>query len=123
MTVENTQAVDQSGISASFESGKRRRLSSNAGAAVFKYSGRRFKLNMATPFRNLLNSMGRRLTRSFKQIIFAIRTSFWPGRISLSPAEGQSVQAVSQAQTVESTGSSSSSESKVSAVGTGGGFC
>ena len=39
------------------------------------------------------------------------------GQNLVIPAQGQSVQAVSQAQTVESTGSSSSSESKVSAVG------
>ena len=41
------------------------------------------------------------------------------GQNLVIPAKGQSVQAVSQAQTVESTGSSSTSESEVSAVGTG----
>ena len=70
---------------------------------------------MATPFRNLLNSMGRIVqANNLRDPNFILA-----GQNLVIPAQGQSVQAVSQAQTVESTGSPSTSESEVSAVGTG----
>lgn len=117
MTVENTQAVDQS-----------------AYLQVLNQANAGSQATQAQQFSNTL----KKIQVKYGDTVSELAEQYWTttdaivqannlrdpnfilaGQNLVIPAQGQSVQAVSQTQTVESTGSSSLSESKVSAVGTG----
>ena len=117
MTVENTQAVDQSAYlqdlnqaNAGSQATQAQQFSNTLKKSQVKYSDTVSEL--AEQYGTTTDAIVRANNLRDPNFILA-------GQNLVIPAKGQSVQAVSQAQTVESTGSSSSSESEVSAVGTG----
>ena len=117
MTVENTQAVDQSAYLQVLNQ-------ANAGsqatqAQQFSNTLKKIQVKYGDTVSELAEQYGTTTDAIVQANNLRDPNFILAGQNLVIPAKGQSVQAVSQAQTVESTGSSSSSESKVSAVGTG----
>lgn len=117
MTVENTQAVDQSAYLQVLNQ-------ANAGtqatqAQHFSNTLKKIQVKYGDTVSELAEQYGTTTDAIVQANNLRDPNFILAGQNLVIPAQGQSVQAVSQAQTVESTGSSSSSESKVSAVGTG----
>lgn len=117
MTVENTQAVDQSAYLQVLSQ-------ANAGsqatqAQQFSNTLKKIQVKYGDTVSELAEQYGTTTDAIVQANNLRDPNFILAGQNLVIPAQGQSVQAVSQAQTVESTGSSSSSESKVSAVGTG----
>lgn len=117
MTVENTQAVDQSAYLQVLNQ-------ANAGsqatqAQQFSNTLKKIQVKYGDTVSELAEQYGTTTDAIVQANNLRNPNFILAGQNLVIPAQGQSVQAVSQAQTVESTGSSSSSESKVSAVGTG----
>lgn len=117
MTVENTQAVDQSAYLQVLNQ-------ANAGsqatqAQQFSNALKKIQVKYGDTVSELAEQYGTTTDAIVQANNLRDPNFILAGQNLVIPAQGQSVQAVSQAQTVESTGSSSSSESKVSAVGTG----
>lgn len=117
MTVENTQAVDQSAYLQVLNQ-------ANAGsqatqAQQFSNTLKKIQVKCGDTVSELAEQYGTTTDAIVQANNLRDPNFILAGQNLVIPAQGQSVQAVSQAQTVESTGSSSSSESKVSAVGTG----
>lgn len=117
MTVENTQAVDQSAYLQILNQ-------ANAGsqatqAQQFSNTLKKIQVKYGDTVSELAEQYGTTTDAIVQANNLRDPNFILAGQNLVIPAQGQSVQAVSQAQTVESTGSSSSSESKVSAVGTG----
>lgn len=117
MTVENTQAVDQSAYLQVLNQ-------ANAGsqatqAQQFSNTLKKIQVKYGDTVSELAEQYGTTTDAIIQANNLRDPNFILAGQNLVIPAQGQSVQAVSQAQTVESTGSSSSSESKVSAVGTG----
>lgn len=117
MTVENTQAVDQSAYlqvlnqaNAGYQATQAQQFSNTLKKIQVKYGDTVSEL--AEQYGTTTDAIVQANNLRDPNFILA-------GQNLVIPAKGQSVQAVSQAQTVESTGSSSLSESEVSAVGTG----
>lgn len=120
MTVENTQAVDQSAYLQVLNQ-------ANAGsqatqAQQFSNTLKKIQVKYGDTVSELAEQYGTTTDAIVQANNLRDPNFILAGQNLVIPAQGQSVQAVSQAQTVESTGSSSSSESKVSAVGTGESF-
>ena len=116
MTVENTQAVDQSAYLQVLNQ-------ANAGsqatqAQQFSNTLKKIQVKYGDTVSELAEQYGTTTDAIVQANNLRDPNFILAGQNLVIPAKGQSVQAVSQAQTVESTGSSSS-ESKVSAVGTG----
>ncbi len=116
MTVENTQAVDQSAYLQVLNQ-------ANAGtqatqAQHFSNTLKKIQVKYGDTVSELAEQYGTTTDAIVQANNLRDPNFILAGQNLVIPAQGQSVQAVSQAQTVESTGSSSSSESKVSAVGT-----
>lgn len=117
MTVENTQAVDQS---AYLQVLNQANASSQATQAQqFSNTLKKIQVKYGDTVSELAEQYGTTTDAIVQANNLRDPNFILAGQNLVIPAQGQSVQAVSQAQTVESTGSSSSSESKVSAVGTG----
>lgn len=117
MTVKNTQAVDQSAYLQVLNQ-------ANAGsqatqAQQFSNTLKKIQVKYGDTVSELAEQYGTTTDAIVQANNLRDPNFILAGQNLVIPAQGQSVQAVSQAQTVESTGSSSSSESKVSAVGTG----
>ena len=117
MTVENTQAVDQSAYLQVLNQ-------ANAGsqatqAQQFSNTLKKIQVKYGDTVSELAEQYGTTTDAIVQAHNLRDPNFILAGQNLVIPAQGQSVPAVSQAQTVESTGSSSSSESKVSAVGTG----
>lgn len=117
MTFENTQAVDQSAYLQVLNQ-------ANAGsqatqAQQFSNTLKKIQVKYGDTISELAEQYGTTTDAIVQANNLRDPNFILAGQNLVIPAQGQSVQAVSQAQTVESTGSSSSSESKVSAVGTG----
>ncbi len=118
MTVENTQAVDQSAYLQVLNQ-------ANAGsqatqAQQFSNTLKKIQVKYGDTVSELAEQYGTTTDAIVQANNLRDPNFILAGQNLVIPAQGQSVQAVSQAQAVESTGSSSSSsESKVSAVGTG----
>ena len=117
MTVENTQAVDQSAYLQVLNQ-------ANAGsqatqAQQFSNTLKKIQVKYGDTVSELAEQYGTTTDAIVQANNLRNPNFILAGQNLVIPAQGQSVQAVSQAQTVESTGSSSSSEYKVSAVGTG----
>lgn len=117
MTVENTQAVDQSAYLQVLNQ-------ANAGsqatqAQQFSNTLKKIQVKYGDTVSELAEQYGTTTDAIVQANNLRDPNFILAGQNLVIPANGQSVQAVSQAQTVESTGSSSSSESEVSAVGTG----
>lgn len=117
MTVENTQAVDQSAYLQVLNQ-------ANAGtqatqAQQFSNTLKKIQVKYGDTVSELAEQYGTTTDAIVQANNLRDPNFILAGQNLVIPAQGQSVPAVSQAQTVESTGSSSSSESKVSAVGTG----
>ena len=117
MTVENTQAADQSAYLQVLNQ-------ANAGsqatqAQQFSNTLKKIQVKYGDTVSELAEQYGTTTDAIVQANNLRDPNFILAGQNLVIPAQGQSVQAVSQAQTVESTGSSSSSESKVSAVGTG----
>lgn len=117
MTVENTQAVDQSAYLQVLNQ-------ANAGsqatqAQQFSNTLKKIQVKYGDTVSELAEQYGTTTDAIVQANNLRDPNFILAGQNLVIPTQGQSVQAVSQAQTVESTGSSSSSESKVSAVGTG----
>lgn len=117
MTVENTQAVDQSAYLQVLNQ-------ANAGsqatqAQQFSNTLKKIQVKYGDTVSELAEQYGTTTDAIVQANNLRDPNFILAGQNLVIPAKGQSVQAVSQAQTVESTRSSSSSESKVSAVGTG----
>lgn len=117
MTVENTQAVDQSAYLQVLNQ-------ANAGsqatqAQQFSNTLKKIQVKYGDTVSELAEQYGTTTDAIVQANNLRDPNFILAGQNLVILAQGQSVQAVSQAQTVESTGSSSSSESKVSAVGTG----
>lgn len=117
MTVENTQAVDQSAYLQVLNQ-------ANAGsqatqAQQFSNTLKKIQVKYGDTVSELAEQYGTTTDAIVQANNLRDPNFILAGQNLVIPAQCQSVQAVSQAQTVESTGSSSSSESKVSAVGTG----
>lgn len=117
MTVENTQAVDQSAYLQVLNQ-------ANAGtqatqAQQFSNTLKKIQVKYGDTVSELAEQYGTTIDAIVQANNLRDPNFILAGQNLVIPAKGQSVQAVSQAQTVESTGSSSSSESEVSAVGTG----
>lgn len=117
MTVENTQAVDQSAYLQVLNQ-------ANAGAQAtqaqqFSNTLKKIQVKYGDTVSELAEQYGTTTDAIVQANNLRDPNFILAGQNLVIPAKGQSVQAVSQAQTVESTGSSSSSESEVSAVGTG----
>lgn len=117
MTVENTQAVDQSAYLQVLNQ-------ANAGtqatqAQQFSNTLKKIQVKYGDTVSELAEQYGTTTDAIVQANNLRDPNFILAGQNLVIPAQGQSVQAVSQAQTIESTGSSSSSESKVSAVGTG----
>lgn len=117
MTVENTQAVDQSAYLQVLNQ-------ANAGsqatqAQQFSNTLKKIQVKYGDTVSELAEQYGTTTDAIVQANNLRDPNFILAGQNLVIPAQGQSVHAVSQAQTVESTGSSSSSESKVSAVGTG----
>lgn len=117
MTVENTQAVDQSAYLQVLNQ-------ANAGsqATQAQHFSNTLK-NIQVKYGDTVSELAEQYGTTTDAIVQANNLRdpnfILAGQNLVIPAQGQSVQAVSQAQTVESTGSPSTSESEVSAVGTG----
>lgn len=116
MTVENTQAVDQSAYLQVLNQ-------ANAGsqatqAQQFSNTLKKIQVKYGDTVSELAEQYGTTTDAIVQANNLRDPNFILAGQNLVIPDQGQSVQAVSQAQTVESTGSSSSSESKVSAVGT-----
>lgn len=116
MTVENTQAVDQSAYLQVLNQ-------ANAGsqatqAQQFSNTLKKIQVKYGDTVSELAEQYGTTTDAIVQANNLRDPNFILAGQNLVIPAQGQSVQAVSQAQTVESTGSSSSFESKVSAVGT-----
>ncbi len=117
MTVENTQAVDQSAYLQVLNQ-------ANAGtqatqAQQFSNTLKKIQVKYGDTVSELAEQYGTTTDAIVQANNLRDPNFILAGQNLVIPAKGQSIQAVSQAQTVESTGSSSSSESEVSAVGTG----
>lgn len=117
MTVENTQAVDQSAYLQVLNQ-------ANAGtqatqAQQFSNTLKKIQVKYGDTVSELAEQYGTTTDAIIQANNLRDPNFILAGQNLVIPAKGQSVQAVSQAQTIESTGSSSSSESEVSAVGTG----
>ncbi|TGJ62136.1 LysM peptidoglycan-binding domain-containing protein [Ligilactobacillus ruminis] len=117
MTVENTQAVDQSAYLQVLNQ-------ANAGtqatqAQQFSYTLKKIQVKYGDTVSELAEQYGTTTDAIVQANNLRDPNFILAGQNLVIPAKGQSVQAAYQAQTVESTGSSSSSESEVSAVGTG----
>lgn len=117
MTVENTQAVDQSAYLQVLNQ-------ANAGtqatqAQQFSNTLKKIQVKYGDTVSELAEQYGTTTDAIVQANNLRDPNFILAGQNLGIPAKGQSVQAVSQAQTIESTGSSSSSESEVSAVGTG----
>ena len=117
MTVENTQAVDQSAYLQVLNQ-------ANAGsqatqAQQFSNTLKNIKVKYGDTVSELAEQYGTTTDAIVQANNLRDPNFILAGQNLVIPAQGQSVQAVSQAQTVESTGSPSTSESEVSAVGTG----
>lgn len=117
MTVENTQAVDQSACLQVLNQ-------ANAGtqatqAQQFSNTLKKIQVKYGDTVSELAEQYGTTTDAIVQANNLRDPNFILAGQNLVIPAKGQSVQAVSQAQTIESTGSSSSSESEVSAVGTG----
>ncbi len=117
MTVENTQAVDQSAYLQVLNQ-------ANAGtqatqAQQFSNTLKKIQVKYGDTVSELAEQYGTTTDAIVQANNLRDPNFILAGQNLVIPAKGQSVQAVSQAQTVESTGSSSTSESEVSAVGTG----
>ena len=115
MTVENTQAVDQSAYLQVLNQ-------ANAGsqatqAQQFSNTLKKIQVKYGDTVSELAEQYGTTTDAIVQANNLRDPNFILAGQNLVIPAKGQSVQAVSQAQTVESTGSSSS-ESEVSAVGT-----
>ena len=116
MTVENTQAVDQSAYLQVLNQ-------ANAGsqatqAQQFSNTLKKIQVKYGDTVSELAEQYGTTTDAIVQANNLRDPNFILAGQNLVIPAKGQSIQAVSQAQTVESTGSSSSSESEVSAVGT-----
>ena len=117
MTVENTQAVDQS---AYLQVLNQANASSQATQAQqFSNTLKKIQVKYGDTVSELAEQYGTTTDAIVQANNLRDPNFILAGQTLVIPAKGQSVQAVSQAQTIESTGSSSSSESEVSAVGTG----
>lgn len=117
MTVENTQAVDQSAYLQVLNQAK---ASSQATQAQqFSNTLKKIQVKYGDTVSELAEQYGTTTDAIVQANNLRDPNFILAGQNLVIPAKGQSVQAVSQAQTIESTGSSSSSESEVSAVGTG----
>lgn len=117
MTVENTQAVDQSAYLQVLNQ-------ANAGtqatqAQQFSNTLKKIQVKYGDTVSELAEQYGTTTDAIVQANNLRDPNFILAGQNLVIPAKGQSFQAVSQAQTVESTGSSSTSESEVSAVGTG----
>lgn len=117
MTVENTQAVDQSAYLQVLNQ-------ANAGtqatqAQQFSNTLKKIQVKYGDTVSELAEQYGTTTDAIVQANNLRDPNFILAGQNLVIPAKVQSVQAVSQAQTVESTGSSSTSESEVSAVGTG----
>lgn len=117
MTVENTQAVDQSAYLQVLNQ-------ANAGtqatqAQQFSNTLKKIQVKYGDTVSELAEQYGTTTDAIVQANNLRDPNFILAGQNLVIPAKGQSVQAFSQAQTVESTGSSSTSESEVSAVGTG----
>lgn len=117
MTVENTQAVDQSAYLQVLNQ-------ANAGtqatqAQQFSNTLKKIQVKYGDTVSELAEQYGTTTDAIVQANNLRNPNFILAGQNLVIPAKGQSVQAASQAQTVESTGSSSTSESEVSAVGTG----
>lgn len=117
MTVENTQAVDQSAYLQVLNQ-------ANAGsqatqAQQFSNTLKKIQVKYGDTVSELAEQYGTTIDAIVQANNLRDPNFILAGQNLVIPAKGQSVQAAYQAQTVESTGSSSSSESEVSAVGTG----
>ena len=117
MTVENTQAVDQSAYLQVLNQ-------ANAGtqatqAQQFSNTLKKIQVKYGDTVSELAEQYGTTIDAIVQANNLRDPNFILDGQNLVIPAKGQSVQAAYQAQTVESTGSSSSSESEVSAVGTG----
>lgn len=117
MTVENTQAVDQSAYLQVLNQ-------ANAGtqatqAQQFSNTLKKIQVKYGDTVSELAEQYGTTTDAIVQANNLRDPNFILAGQNLVIPAKGQSVQAVSQAQTVESAGSSSTSESEVSAVGTG----
>lgn len=117
MTVENTQAVDQSAYLQVLNQ-------ANAGtqatqAQQFSNTLKKIQVKYGDTVSELAEQYGTTIDAIVQGNNLRDPNFILAGQNLVIPAKGQSVQAAYQAQTVESTGSSSSSESEVSAVGTG----
>lgn len=117
MTVENTQAVDQSAYLQVLN--KANAGSQATQAQQFSNTLKKIQVKYGDTVSELAEQYGTTTDAIVQANNLRDPNFILAGQNLVIPAQGQSVQAVSQAQTVESTGSSSSSESKVSAVGTG----
>ena len=117
MTVENTQAVDQSAYLQVLNQ-------ANAGTQAtqtqqFSNTLKKIQVKYGDTVSELAEQYGTTTDAIVQANNLRNPNFILAGQNLVIPAKGQSVQAASQAQTVESTGSSSTSESEVSAVGTG----
>ena len=117
MTVENPQAVDQSAYLQVLNQ-------ANAGtqatqAQQFSNTLKKIQVKYGDTVSELAEQYGTTTDAIVQANNLRDPNFILAGQNLVIPAKGQSVQAAYQAQTVESTGSSSSSESEVSAVGTG----
>lgn len=117
MTVENTQAVDQSAYLQVLNQ-------ANAGtqatqAQQFSNTLKKIQVKYGDTVSELAEQYGTTIDAIVQANNLRDPNFILAGQNLVIHAKGQSVQAAYQAQTVESTGSSSSSESEVSAVGTG----
>ena len=117
MTVENTQAVDQSAYLQVLNQ-------ANAGsqatqAQQFSNTLKKIQVKYGDTVSELAEQYGTTTDAIVQANNLRDPNFILAGQNLVIPAKGQSVQAAYQVQTVESTGSSSSSESEVSAVGTG----
>ena len=116
-TVENTQAVDQS---AYLQVLNQANASSQATQAQqFSNTLKKIQVKYGDTVSELAEQYGTTTDAIVQANNLRDPNFILAGQNLVIPAKGQSVQAVSQAQTIESTGSSSSSESEVSTVGTG----
>ena len=117
MTVENTQAVDQSAYLQVLNQANA--VSQATQAQQFSNTLKKIQVKYGDTVSELAEQYGTTTDAIVQANNLRDPNFILAGQNLVIPAKGQSVQAVSQAQTIESTGSSSSSESEVSAVGTG----
>ena len=117
MTVENTQAVDQSAYLQVLNQATAGTQATQA--QQFSNTLKKIQVKYGDTVSELAEQYGTTTDAIVQANNLRDPNFILAGQNLVIPAKGQSVQAVSQAQTIESTGSSSSSESEVSAVGTG----